>query len=84
MRKIVSLGRSRGFFCTGLLVMKLPGEKGSYNPGEKADENGTRFGADIASLQGFADGIIPLERYCKDGQDACMCHGQFDKGNRLT
>lgn len=65
-------------------MIRLPCKKGGKGPGEQADEHGPCLSADIASPQGFTDGVISLEGYGKNSEHRSVGHSQLDEGHSFT
>lgn len=62
----------------------LPRQDGCHGPRGQTNHQSPGLGAHVAGFERFADGIVPLEGYCQDGQDARMGHCQLHEGHRFT
>lgn len=62
----------------------LPRQDGSHGPRGQADQQRPRLGAHVAGLQRLTDGVVPLEGYRQDRQDARVCHRQLHKWDRFA
>lgn len=64
--------------------LDLPCEHGGDKPRQEADEGRSGLGADVACLQGFADGVVPFEADGQDGENWSMSYGELHEGHCLT
>ena len=61
------------------------GEGEGDDPGDEAGEAGFGLGqADLAGLEGAADGVVTLSRDGQDGQNTLVGHSQLNEGDSVA
>ena len=61
------------------------GEGEGDDPGDEAGEAGFGLGqADLAGLEGPADGVVALSRDGQDGQNTLVGHSQLNEGDSVA